>query len=143
MTDLDIEGYAEAQELLRAKFGREVPFFTQTPTVWPEGVPKDAQGVPLDPSVAPLASGFASGSVNCNVATKTATGDLVAPVIDGPIGTVDHRSLVLIMDFADYASVEDATEAEVFGSRYRVEDAQPDQVGGADPQRYLVFVEKM
>jgi hypothetical protein len=143
MTEPDIAGYAEAQALLRAKFGREVPFFTPTPTTWPPGVPTDAQGTPLDPTVAPLASGFASGTVNCNVAAKTATGDLAAPVIDGPIGLVDQRSLVLIMDFADFAGVEDATQAELFSKRYKVVDAQPDQVGGVDPQRYLVFVEKM
>lgn len=139
----DIGGYADAQALLRAKFGRDVPFFTPTPTTWPEGVPTDLSGRPLDPTVAPLASGFASGSVNCNVAAKTATGDLGAPVTDGPLGAVDRRSLVLIMDEADFAAVAGATQAEVFGSRYKVVDDQPDQVGGGDVQRHLVFVEKM
>lgn len=143
MTEPDIAGYAEAQALLRAKFGRPVPFFIPTPTVWPGGIPVDAQGTPIDPTVAPLASGFASATVNCNVAAKPAHGQFVAPATDGPLGLVDHRSLVLIMDFADYAAVAEATEAEVFGRRYKVETAQPDQVGGTDPQRYLVFVEKM
>jgi hypothetical protein len=139
----DIAGYAEAQALLRAKFGRPVPFFTPTPTTWPEGHPTDSQGRPLDPTVLPLASGFASGVVNCNVAAKTATGDLSAPIEDGPLGAIDHRSLILIMDEPDFAAIAAATECEVFGSRYKVADDQPDQVGGADPQRHLIFVEKM
>lgn len=143
MTGDPIAGYAAAQARLRAKFGRDVPFFTPTPTVWPEDAPKDLQGRPLDPMVEPLASGFASAAVNCNVAAKTATGDFSAPIEDGPLGVVDHRSLVLIMDEADFPTIEAATEAEVFDARYKVVDAQPDQLGGDEVQRHLVFVEKM
>lgn len=141
--DPTIAGYAAAQALLRAKTGRQVPFFTPEATVWPEGVPTDSQGRPLDPTVAPLASGFASGSILCNVAHRPVTGSLDAPVIDSPIGLMDDSSLVLITGPEEHETVKDATECEVFGKRYKIMDDKPDQIGGEEVQRVLIFVEKM
>lgn len=139
----DIAGYEAAQANLRAKMGRDVPFFTPTETVWPDVEPKDAQGRPLDPSVAPLASGFASGSVRCNVAVRSTHGlQYEAPALDGPIGKVGYRSVMLIMDADQFPAVKDATECEVFGRRYKIEADRPDQVGGQDIQRWLVFAEE-
>lgn len=139
----DIAGYEAAQANLRAKMGREVPFFTPTPTVWPEDIPVDAEGRPLDPTVAPLASGFASAAVNCNVAVRSTHGlQYEAPQLDGPIGKVGYRSVMLIMDAGDFPTVKDATECEVFGRRYKIEADRPDQVGGANIQRWLVFAEE-
>lgn len=139
----DIAGYAAAQERLRAKAGREIPFYTPVAPVWPDDVPKNAQGEPLDPSVEPVSGGgFSSVPVNCNVATRSPISH-EAPVTDGPLGFVEHRSLMLIADLGDQEAVEGATQCEVFGARYEVKTVEPDQVGGDDPQRLLIFVEKM
>lgn len=138
----DIAGYAEAQARLRAKMGRPVAFFTPEPTTWPEDVVFGEDGRPLDPTVQPLASGFASASVNCNVAAKTGR-TFDPPADDGPLGLIGHRSLLLILDEEDFPEIADATECEVFSSRYTIGADQPDQVGGEDAQRHLVFVEKM
>lgn len=141
----DIEGYDNAQALLRAEFGQDVPFFTPTPTVWPGGVPTDEQGRPLDPEVRPLASGFASGVVRCNVASRPVQRTLEVPATHGPVGIKDRSRVVLIAGHADYvkAGVEGATECEVFGDRYKVEGAIDDQVGPGPVQRKLIFVEKL
>lgn len=141
--DPTIAGYAAAQALLRAKTGRQVPFFTPLATVWPEGVPSDSEGAPLDPQVAPLASGFASGAVLCSVAHRPVAGSLDAPVIDSPIGLMDDSSLVLITGPEEFEEVKDATECEVFDSRYKIMDVKSDQIGGDVVQRKLIFVEKM
>lgn len=141
--DPTIAGYAAAQARLRAKTGRQVPFFTPTETVWPEDVPTDSEGRPLDPTVVPLASGFASGAILCNVAQRPVAGSLDAPVVDSPVGIMDDSSLVLITGPEEWAEVKDATECEVFEHRYKIMDEKPDQIGGEKVQRILIFVEKM
>ena len=140
----NLEGYAEAQANLRARLGRDVPFFIPTPTEWPSGVPVDAQGVPIDPSVAPLASGFASATVRCSVASRPVAGALTAPSEGTPLGIRDHSSLLLVMSKTEYDEngIAGATEAELFARRYKIEAREPDQVGPGDPQRMLIFVEK-
>lgn len=143
MTDPDLVGYEEAQVTLRAKFGRPVPFFIPQETVWPDNVPKDAQGTPLDPTVAPLASGFTTVVASASVASRPVQGNLAPVVEDGALGIVDERDLMLIMEPTAYVTVEDATQCEVFGRRYKVTTSKPDQLGGDKAQRYLVFVEKM
>jgi hypothetical protein len=143
MTDPDIAGYAEAQATLRAKFGRPVPFFIPQPTVWPTNVPVDAQGVPLDPTVAPLASGFTTVVASASIASRPVAGNLAPVVEDGPLGIVDERDLMLIVEPEDFPTVEDATQCEIFDTRYKITDSKPDQLGGADVQRYLIFAEKM
>lgn len=140
----DLEGYVDAQERLRAKLGRDVPFFTPTPTVWPSNVPLDAEGVPLDPSVQPLSSGFASASVRCSVASHPVGGGLAAPASDTPIGIKDFSNLVLSMSKSDYDTyaIAQAVEAELFDRRYKIEAREPDQIGPGEAQRVLIFVEK-
>ena len=140
----DLEGYKTAQALLRAEMGQDVPFFIPTPTVWPPGVPRDAQGTPLDPSVAPLASGFASAMVRCSVANRPARGAMTAPKEDTAIGIGPSSHLLLVMSKDEYDDngIDDATWAQVYGVPYKIEVTQPDQVGGGDVQRMLIFVEK-
>lgn len=145
MNSPDLEGYENAQALLRASLGQDVPFFIPTATVWPEGVPTDAQGIPIDPSVAPLASGFASAVVRCSVANRPGRGNMTPPKEDEPIGIGSSSHLLLVMSKTEFDNnaIEDATEAEVFGKPYKIEVVQSDQVGGGAVQRMLIFVEKM
>lgn len=139
----DIAGYQAAQERHRASFGRPLAFYTPEAPVWPDDVPKNAQGEPLDPSVQPVSGGgFSCVRVSCVVAARSPISHQ-APVTDGPLGLIDHRVLMLIAEVADQATVEAATQCEIFGSRYKVETVEPDQIAGEEPQRILIFVEKM
>lgn len=141
----DLGGYLDAQARLRAGLGRDVPFFIPTPTEWPTDVPTDSAGVPIDPSVAPLASGVIVREVRCSVASRPARGTLQPPADDSPIGLRDHAHLLLAMSYEKYVAcgIEEATEAELFDRRYKIEARQLDQVGPGEPQRALIFLEKM
>lgn len=143
----DLAGYERAQVNLRARLGQDVPFFIPTATVWPPGVPVDDDGVPIDPSVHPLASGFASASVRCSVANRPIRGQgmLIPQTTDTAIGIESHSMLLLVMgkDQFDENGIDNATECEVFKERYKIEDAQPDQVGPGEVQRMQLFVERM
>lgn len=145
MTDPDIDGYKAAQVELRAKTGRIVPFFTPTETIWPEGTQLGANGEPLDPATVPLASGFASAGVVCSVASRPARGAMQPAVDDVQLGLhpTNHILLACGKDLYDEADLDDATQAQVFGLRYKIESAIPDQVGPGDVQRMLIFLERM
>lgn len=145
MPSPDLEGYKDAQARLRANFGQAVPFFIPTPTVWPPGVPTDENGVPLDPEVAPLASGFVTASGRCNVTSRPIVRTLEMPTTASPIGLKDRSRLVLIADHDEFVAngLDAAVMAEVFERRYKIEAIESDQVGPGKIQRKLVFVEKM
>lgn len=140
--DATITGYADAQARLRAKTGRELCFYTPVAETWPPGTPLDAHGKPIDPSVEPEQSGFEGKPILCNVASRPVRGAIGSGATDSPVGLIGSSSLVLITDPELYATVEDATECVVFGHRYKIEDAKPDQLGGDKVQRMLIFVEK-
>jgi hypothetical protein len=143
----DLEGYEEAQANLRAQLGQVVPFFIPTATVWPPGVPLDAAGEPIDPSIPPLASGYASAAVTCSVANRPIRGQgmLIPQTEDVAIGIASHSMLLLIMSKAEFDDngIDAATQCEVFGKRYKIEAVQPDQVGPGPVQRMQIFVERM
>lgn len=143
----DLEGYVAAQANLRAKLGQVVPFFTPTTTVWPPGVPLGDSGEPIDPAVAPLASGFASAAVTCSVANRPIRGQgmLIPQTEDVAIGIASHSMLLLVMSKDDFDDngIEAAIQCEVFGKRYKIEAAQPDQLGPGEVQRMQIFVERM
>jgi hypothetical protein len=145
MPSPDLEGYKNAQARLRAQFGQDVPFFTPTPTTWPGGIPTDEAGVPLDPEVQPLASGFASGVLRCNVVSKPILRTLEVPATDAPMGLKDRSKLVLLAGYDEFvaAGVSGATFVEVYGAKYKIEAMLNDQVGNGPTQRKLIFLEKM
>lgn len=143
----DWDGYKGAQARLRAVAGQEVPFFIPTATTWPEGAILDAQGVPVDPSVVPTASGFASASVTCSVVHRPVRGQglLVPPVADIAMGLMGKDEIMLVMGKEDYDTndIIHATRCEVFDRLYKIEEAGGDQVGPGDVQRMQIFAERM
>jgi len=141
----DFDGYLEAQALLRAKAGRPVPFFIPEPSEWPPNTPMGLNGEPLDPTTLPLASGFASAVVTCSVAQKPARGAMQPQAEHTEIGVEPLSHILLACSVADYdaASLDDATQLETFGTRYKIESAVPDQIGPGPPQRMLIFAERM
>jgi hypothetical protein len=146
-TSPDLAGYTEAQAHLRAKFGQVVPFFIPTETVWPD-VPLDEEGMPIDPSVFPLASGFASASATCSVINRPIAGGArgVKPTTqDTAIGIKARHELVLVTgkDEFEAQNLDAAAELEVYGLRYTIRDTLPDQIGPGATQRMLIFVEKI
>lgn len=141
----DFDGYLEAQALLRAKAGRPVPFFTPLPKEWPEGTQLGLNGEPLDPTVQPLASGFASASVICSVSSRPARGAMQPAAEHSEIGILPTSHIMLGTSVAEYDEAElwAATELETFATRYKIESAVPDQIGPGPPQRMLIFGERM
>lgn len=145
MNEPDFGGYLQAQALLRAKAGRVVPFFIPQPTVWPEGTPLGLDGEALDPTVAPLASGFASAGVVCSVASRPARGAMQPAADHSQVGIMPTNHVLLACGMDDYeaAGLGAATQLETFGIRYKIESAIPDQIGPGPPQRMLIFGERM
>ncbi len=146
MTEPDFEGYREAQARLRAAAGQEVLFCTPVAAVWPEGTQLGANGEPLDPATEPESGGgFTGQTVTCSVANRPARGAMEPPADDVPIGIEPTSHLLLACGKGEYddAELDNATQANVMGVRYKIMSALPDQVGPGDVQRMLIFVERM
>jgi hypothetical protein len=142
----DLTGFVEAQEDKRRAFGDDISFFFKT-TAWPTGVPTDEEGVPLDPTVRPLLSEESMVRATAEVAHRPVAGGargMKAPSETQPIGNLEQSTLVLILSDAEWTEkeLETAFECEVYGRRYVIRDAVPDQMGPGAVQRRLVFVEK-
>lgn len=143
----DLAGFAAAMALKREKFGQDVPFFTPTQTVWPSGIATNLEGVPLDPTVAPLASGFGSAVVRVEVVNRPIAGGArgIKPHAEQEaIGFGETTDLVLLMGIDDYDdnSIEDATDCEVYEGLFTIRDKIPDQMGPGPVQRMIIFAEK-
>lgn len=142
----DLTGFVEAQEAKRQAFGDCIPFFFKT-TTWPPGVPTDEEGVPLDPSTPPLLSEESMIEARAEVTHRPVAGGargMKSPSETQPIGNLEQSTLVLILSDTDWTEkeLEAAFECEVYGRRYVIRDAVPDQMGPGPVQRRLIFVEK-
>lgn len=141
----DFAGYLAAQARFRQQTGRAVPFFIPIPTEWPEGTPLGLNGEALDPTVAPMASGFTTASACCTVASRPARGAMQPAADHSEVGIVPTNHILVATGVSDYqnAGLDAATELECFDLRYKVESAIPDQIGPGPPQRMLIFAERM
>jgi hypothetical protein len=144
VTEPDVAGYVAGQARLRAKLGQCVPFFLPTPTEWPD-VPMGQNGAPLDPTVAPLASGFQTVSFMCSVAHRPARGAMQPAAEHSQIG-IEPTSHILVACGRDQyveGELDRAVKLEAFATMYKIESAIDDQVGPGEPQRKLIFGERM
>lgn len=145
VVDPDLPGFREAQVLLRQKFGEDVPFFTPTETKYPSGTPLDPEsGLPYDPTVLPEASGFASASVRASVVFRPIQG-LGDSAKTTPIGDIEEGRVVVMVSPEDFEEedLEDATELEVHGERYRIKQTEYDQLGDGPAHRVIVHGEEL
>lgn len=138
----DLGGMRDAQVRLRKYTGEDVIFYTPTGDQWPEGVALDPQTErPFDPLIQPVASGFASASVHCNLAFKPVGGNLNDDVAETPIGNLELGQIVAIMSDEEGLTIADATEFDVKGDHYKITQRTDDGIGSN--YRHLVFGERM
>lgn len=140
--DPDLIGFQEAQRRLREKLGRVVSFYTPTATVWPTlspGVFDPETGVPYDPTIKPLASGYVVASAKVSVVyapLKTVRRD------DEQADALGMRSRLnkdLILDIADAWVASAAVMYELDGEFWAIVNVKRDGLGSAT--RIIVFGE--
>lgn len=137
----DLGGLKDAQARLRQHTGEDVIFYTPTGEVWPEGVELDPQTQrPYDPLIEPIASGFTSAAVRCNLAFRPSRG-LNDEVADSPIGDIELGHILCIADLEEAQAILDATEFEAKGDRYKVTQMKEDGIGSN--YRQLIWGERM
>lgn len=145
VVDPNLEGFREAQVTLRQKFGEDVPFFTPSETEYPEGTPLDPEsGLPYDPTILPLASGFASAVVRASVVFRPIQGTRDSTRTT-PIGDIEEGSVVVMVSPQDFEEedLDEATEMEIHGERYRIKQTEYDQLGDGPPHRVIVHGEEL
>jgi hypothetical protein len=139
----DLAGYREAQLTLIAKLGADVPFFTPLPESWDPDVPLDPEtSRPFDPSIEPLASGWASASVRCGVAIRPLGVNEDATMT--ALGLMEEgKGLLLVPKLAyEENNLAGATECEVHGERWTIEQRDLDGIG-SEAHRYLVHISQL
>lgn len=138
----DLAGFREAQLTLIAKVGADVPFFSPTTPTWPAGTKIDPEThEPFDPTIAPLASGFASASVRCGVAIRPVGANLLDTTVQTALGLLEEGQGVLIVPTTEYEAndLDGATEVEVHGDRWEVSQRTPDGIANVEHRR-LVYI---
>lgn len=140
----DLDGFREASVNLRAALGRDVPFFTPTPTTWPPGTPLDPQtGTPYDPVIQPLASGFASASVRAIVVLPGA--NLRADeVISAAIGEIEEGKAVVVVGRKswDDNNLEDATLVGIYDETWEIVQSDLDGIGPDAADRVIIHAQQ-
>lgn len=136
----DLDGFREASVKLRAELGRDVPFFTPTPTIWPEGTPLDPQtGTPYDPVIQPVASGYASASVRAIVVLPGA--NLRADdVIAAAIGEIEEGKAAIVVgrESWDDNNLEDATLVGIYDETWAIVQSDLDGIGPDPADRVII-----
>lgn len=135
----DLDGFREASITLRAQMGRDVVFLTPTGTTWPGGTILDPETQePYDPTIAPLASGWASAAVNTLVVGPNG-GRVKDDAVNAAIGVVENGEAALIVAANASAIMKDATRVVLFDGTYEItQGPQPDAVAGELPDRLIV-----
>lgn len=139
----DLAGYREAQLTLITKLGADVPFFTPVAQAWPPGTPIDPEsGQPFDPSVEALSSGFSSASVRVGVAIRPV--GVNQDNMLSALGVMEEGKGLLIAPKAAYENnnLAGATECEVHGERWTIEQADLDGIG-QEAHRYLLHISQL
>lgn len=142
--DADLAGFRDAQVLLRAKLGRDVPFFTPSATTYPPGTALDPEsGQPYDPTILPTASGFASAAVRATVVMPGAT-PIRDDVVMNALGEIEVGEAALVVGAEEYDTnnLEAATKVELYGEEYEITQQNLDSIGDGPPHRAILRVRK-
>lgn len=139
----DIAGFREAQARLRQKMGQDVAFSIPETPQWAPGVQLDPEtGRPYDPTIEPTAGGgFTTVTHRVSVIFRPIRGRLQDETEATAMGIVSDDTAALLMDPADYPSVESAVKFDLNGTDYKITEAVPDGLAGVD--RYVVFGEAL
>lgn len=137
----DLPGMKDAQATLRQYTGEDVIFYTPTGEEWPPGTVLDPEsGKPFDPLIDPIASGFSSAAVRCNLAFRPVQG-LNDQVAETPVGDIELGQIVAILDIDDKVTIVDATEFEAKGDRWKIKQMKDDGIGSN--YRTLIWGERL
>lgn len=145
MEAADLAGFRDAQVRLRQQFGEPVPFFTPQPATYASGVVMDPEsGVPMDPTIPALSSGFASAVVTASVVARPlglSRRGVEYDVAQTAFGNLEEGTIVLIVGYDEWeaANLDAATEVEVHDERYEIEQTEQDQLGPGEPERMLAY----
>lgn len=139
--DPDIGGFAAAQRRLRQKLGRSVKFYIPTKPVYDPsldpGVFDPDTGLPFDPTVQPIASGYIVASAQASVAFAPLS-TLRRDELQGqPEGTRSRLNKDLILDVDDAWVASAATWYELDQQFWWIANRQFDGIGAK--QRYIVY----
>lgn len=138
----DLDGFREASDRFRQQVGRSLVYLTPVTETWPEGTAIDPEnGRPFDPTIQPLASGFASAAVNTLVVKPGAT-SRVAEVVEAAIGRIETGEAVLIVARDDWEnhSLDRATQVAISDEEWMLLQSDFDGVGGELDDRVLIHV---
>lgn len=140
MSAPDFAGFEDAQVRLRAQFGRTVEFFAPLPTTYPPGTKLDPErGRPYDPTIRPLASGFSSAAISCNVVDRPVVSRTLGPQREQTaLGSMPDADKIAIVAVADAPLASGATQARYLGESFKVLDFRHDALGPVE--RYLAFL---
>lgn len=141
----DWSGFENAQIRLRAAFGNDVEFFMPTPTTYASGVALDPEtGRPYDPTIRPIASGWASGIVHGDIVDRPmglSQGGVEDQRRAGtPLGSMPTKQKVVIIGSADVGIASAATRARYLDEEFEVVDFREDKLGPV--VRFLAFLEQ-
>lgn len=139
--DPDLAGYVAAQRRLRSKLGRIVKFYTERPPTYdlslPAGTFDPESGLPYDPTVKPLSSGWVVASARASIAFAPLATLRRDEVQGEPEGTRSRLNKDVILDVDDAWTASGASMFEIDGQFWEIVNRQFDGIGGK--QRYIVY----
>lgn len=136
----NIDGFVAAQNRLREKLGMDVTVYAPIAPTYPPGTILDPDsGLPYDPSIEPLGSGFVSDTLRASVLNKHLRPEDETET--NAAGIFQATSVVLNIAVDDWPRASAATEFEVLERRYVIRDAYPDGLGNRTT-RWLIFGER-
>lgn len=132
----DLEGFAEAQQLLRDQFGEDIDFYFPEEDAWPAGTQLDPEsGQPFDPTVLPVASAIASTRVSGNLSTR------ITPERSTALGFSEVAHSLAILPSAAASAVDGAEKFRAREELYKLVGMRLDGIGGI--QRLVVAGSRM
>lgn len=136
----DIQGFQDAQERLREALGQEITFLVPQVPVWPPGTQLDPETQkPYDPTIKPVSGdGFEEVVKTCTVIFRPIRVNVEDPIGTEAAGLRKSTSMALLIDPDDYPDVEDATQASVAGTDYKITDFENDTELA---NRHIAFLE--
>lgn len=138
----DLAGFDAAQRRLRDKLGMVVTFFSPIPAQYDPSLPAEAfdpeTGEPHDPTIQPLASGYASANYRCRVLGGPLN-SVEAPQVTDVLGPHSTRNVALTLDPERYADVQAASRFSFDDRSYEVRDTMKDTIAGSE--RVIVYGE--
>lgn len=140
----DLAGFRDAAVRMRAKMGRDIPFFTPVAGTYPPGTSIDPQtDTPFDPTIQPVGSGMTSQTVRVGVYLQPVPANFTDKVEQAAIGQIDEADAILDVAPEDFdgKNLELATTVEIYGEKFEITDNDRDGIAGVE-HRVLVFCRK-